>query len=118
MIRSDRGWGRPGTTVATTALALLAALSWAGGARAAEKPQLPEPHPDLPDTFKQLIPRGMIASVDEPQFVSAKEAKISDEAWVLGVEIDGVAKAYSLNLLNHHEVINDKIGERSFAAVW
>jgi len=34
------------------------------------------------------------------------------------VEIDGQARAYSLNLLNRHEVVNDQIGGKSFAAVW
>jgi hypothetical protein len=80
--------------------------------------ELPEPHPDMPSDFKQLIPRGVIASVDDPQFVSADEAEISDDAWVLGVVIDGQARAYSLNLLNHHEVVNDRIGDHPFAAVW
>lgn len=122
MKRLERPWGRPRSTLAgarvtAVALALIATLFVAGTARA-QRPALPEPHPDMPDTFKQIIPRGMIASVDEPVFVTAKEAEISDDAWIFGVEIDGIAKAYSLNLLNSHEVINDKIGERSFAAVW
>jgi hypothetical protein len=47
-----------------------------------------------------------------------RRAADSDDAWILGVEIDGEARAYSLNLLNSHEVVNDRIGERSFAAVW
>ncbi len=103
---------------ATAAFAFAATFVVVTTASAAQRGALPEPPPDMPKDFQQIIPRGMIASVDEPEFVTAKEAKISDEAWVLGVEIDGVAKAYSLNLLNHHEVINDKIGERAFAAVW
>jgi hypothetical protein len=37
---------------------------------------------------------------------------------VLGVEVEGVAKAYSLNLLNHHEVVNDRSGDTAYAAVW
>jgi hypothetical protein len=73
---------------------------------------------ELPDDFRQLLPRGRIASVDNPTFVPASEAEISDDAWVLGVEIDGEAKAYSLNLLNHHEIINDRFGETPVAAVW
>jgi len=73
---------------------------------------------ELPDDFRQLLPRGRIASVDNPTFVSASEAEISDDAWVLGVEIGGEAKAYSLNLLNHHEIINDRFGETPVAAVW
>ncbi len=77
-----------------------------------------EPPAGLPEEFQQLIPRGRITSIDEPVFVSAAEAEIPDDAWVLGVNISGVAKAYSLNLLNHHEVVNDASGETAFAAVW
>lgn len=54
----------------------------------------------------------------EPEFVSAGEAEIPDDAWVLGVEIDGEARAYGLDLLNRHEVVNDRVGEKDFAAVW
>lgn len=73
---------------------------------------------DLPKEFKQILPRGRIAAVTNPQFVTAKQANIADNSWVLGVEIDGQARAYSLNLLNSHEVVNDQIGETAFAAVW
>lgn len=72
----------------------------------------------LPAGVEQIIPRGQIAAVFEPQFVSATEAEIADDAWVLGVMIEGQAKAYSLNLLNRHEVVNDQSGETAFAAVW
>ena len=89
--------------------ALLATATAAGAAG---------PPADLPPEFQQIIPRGRIASVDAPEFVAAGEAEIPDDAWVLGVEIGGQAKAYSLNLLNHHEIVNDSIGEQSFAAVW
>jgi hypothetical protein len=72
----------------------------------------------LPEGVEQILERGKIAAIVDPQFVEADEAEIADEAWVLGVEIDGQARAYSLNLLNRHEVVNDQIGETSFAAVW
>lgn len=98
------------------ALALAAFLGLAAGA--CEAKSGPEIHPDLPPEFRQLLPRGRIASIDEPTFVSAKKADISDDAWILGVEIDGEARAYSLNLLNSHEVVNDEIGGTAFAAVW
>ena len=73
---------------------------------------------DLPSEFQQLIPRGHIASIDRPKFATAQEAEIPDDAWVLGVALGGQAKAYSLNLLNHHEIVNDSNGEHAFAAVW
>ncbi len=73
---------------------------------------------DLPKEFKQILPRGRIAAITQPQFVSTSEANIADDSWILGVVIDGQARAYSLNLLNSHEVVNDRIGNIAFAAVW
>ena len=72
----------------------------------------------LPDEFEQILPRGAIAAIKHPRFVPADQAEISDDSWVLGVVINGQARAYSLNLLNSHEVVNDQIGETAFAAVW
>lgn len=108
-------------TLATGAALVAAAGLFLGGALTparAQRGELPEPHPDLPPEFRQLLPRGGIPSVDEPRFVAAAEADIPDDAWVLGVEIGGEARAYSLNLLNHHEVVNDQVGDTAFAAVW
>ena len=90
-------------------------LAGALSASAAEESVPQEP---LPEGVEQLLPRGRIAAVFEPVFVSAKEAEIPDNAWVLGVDIDGQPKAYSLNLLNRHEVVNDESGGTKFAAVW
>jgi carotenoid cleavage dioxygenase-like enzyme len=73
---------------------------------------------DLPPGVEQIIPRGAIAAVLDPEFVPAAEADISADAWILGVALDGEARAYSLNLLNHHEVVNDRVGDLPIAAVW
>lgn len=72
----------------------------------------------LPPGVEQIVPRGRIAAVVDPQFVAAHEAELPGDSWVLGVVIDGQAKAYSLNLLNRHEVVNDHSGNTAFAAVW
>lgn len=85
-----------------------------GTGAAAEESEEDPPPPGV----EQLLPRGRIAAVLDPEFVSASEAKIPDDAWVLGVLIEGQPKAYSLNLLNQHEVVNDKSGDTAFAAVW
>jgi hypothetical protein len=73
---------------------------------------------ERPEGYRQILPRGRIAAVDAPSYVPASEADIHPGSWVLGVVIDGQPRAYSLNLLNAHEVVNDTIGETSFAAVW
>jgi len=71
-----------------------------------------------PEGVQQLLPRGGIPAVFEPEFVTADEAELPDSAWVLGVYLNGEARAYDLNLLNHHEVVNDVIGGRPVAPVW
>ena len=73
---------------------------------------------DMPEGYVQILERGGIPAIDDPVYVPAAEAQIRDEAWVLGVVIDGQARAYSLELLNSHEVVNDSIGDTDFAAVW
>ncbi|NKB88320.1 MAG: DUF3179 domain-containing protein [Acidobacteria bacterium] len=73
---------------------------------------------EQPEGFNQLLARGTIASVDAPTYVAAADAELPDDAWVLGAVIEGQALAYSVNLLNAHEVVNDKIGDTAFAAVW
>ena len=73
---------------------------------------------EVPEGFQQLLPRGGIPAIDNPQYVTADKARISDRAYVFGVVIEGQPVAYSLNLLNSHEVVNDTIGKTNFAAVW
>ena len=76
------------------------------------------PAKDVPEGFQQLLPRGGIPAIDNPQYVLADKASISDDAYVFGVVIEGQPVAYSLNLLNSHEIVNDTIGKTNFAAVW
>ncbi len=99
---------------AVLAVPLLALLPFA---QSTASPSV-EPTDRVPEGVQILLPRGGIPAVFEPRFVSAEEADISDDAWVLGVVINGEAHAYSLNLLNSHEVVNDMFGDVPVAAVW
>ncbi|MBD3328775.1 DUF3179 domain-containing protein [Candidatus Peregrinibacteria bacterium] len=58
-----------------------------------------------------------IPSIDDPKFVSAAEADeyLDDDDWVIGLERSGVVRAYPLNILNWHEIINDKVGDEPIA---
>ena len=50
-----------------------------------------------------------ITSIDTPHFVVAKKASfLSEDANVLGMEYKGLAKAYPINILNWHEIVNDQ----------
>jgi len=96
---------------------ILAGL-FAVGAMVAAAAPLTAQQQDMPEGYVQIMERGGIPAIDAPEYVPAAEAQIRDDAWVLGVVIDGQARAYSLELLNGHEVVNDSIGDTDFAAVW
>ena len=73
---------------------------------------------ELFDNFQLLLLRGQIPAIFEPKYVTADEADIDENSWVFGVVIEGQPRAYSLNILNHHEIVNDHVGESNFAVVW
>ncbi|MFK7920961.1 MAG: DUF3179 domain-containing protein [Bacteroidia bacterium] len=55
--------------------------------------------------------RDGIPSIDYPLFVPANKARYMMTAdRVLAIEINGVAKAYPVKILNYHEVVNDTVG--------
>ncbi len=68
----------------------------------------------------RLLPRGAIPAITEPRFVSAAEADafLAHDEPVLGLVIEGEARAYSLWQLDHHEVVNDRAGGKDFAVTW
>ena len=62
-----------------------------------------------------------ISAIDQPQFVSAKEAKafMHPNEPVLGLFDGKVAKAYSLWHLDRHEIVNDYLpGLGPVAVTW
>ena len=68
-----------------------------------------------------LLPPDAIPAIDNPIFFETTEE--ADEVYgegeyVLGVEIDGDARAYSVPLLSSHEIVNDTVGGRPIAVTW
>lgn len=58
-------------------------------------------------------PRDGIPSINEPQFVDADEAAawLADNEPVIALEIAGDARAYPLQILTWHEIVNDVVGD-------
>jgi hypothetical protein len=63
-------------------------------------------------------PRDGIPALSAPKFTPANEAGLGFDERVVGVEIDGVARAYPRRVLVWHEVVNDRIGERPFVLIY
>ena len=57
-------------------------------------------------------PKDGIPSIDNPVFATASESNfMSDSDTVIGLEIDGDARAYPLFILVWHEIVNDTVGD-------
>ena len=57
-------------------------------------------------------PKDGIPSIDNPVFAPVSESQfMSDSDTVIGLEINGDAKAYPLFILVWHEIVNDTVGE-------
>ncbi len=59
-----------------------------------------------------LLPRDAIRSIDAPRFVDADEAArwMRDSEQVLGLVIGDEVRAYPINMLSRHEIVNDVVG--------
>ena len=67
-----------------------------------------------------LLPRDAIPAIFEPEFLTAEEAdsEYDDNEFVIGVEIDGEARAYSVPYLSSREIVNDTVGGKPIAVTW
>lgn len=64
----------------------------------------------IEDILQGGPPRDGIPALTDPRVIAAEAAPWPDEARVIGVEIDGAARAYPLAILNWHELVNDSLG--------
>jgi hypothetical protein len=112
------------TLVLAFALIACASLAAAQAGADKDKPEIPTVGPRelviQGDPVRIILPVDGIASVDSPEFLSAAEADAvySDDEPILGVVVDGDARAYSLWHLDRHEIVNDVVGGQPLAATW
>ena len=61
-----------------------------------------------------------IPSIDNPRFVGPGKADQQMQSFetVLGVSINGDHRAYPLNMLSRHEIVNDTVGGVPVAVTW
>lgn len=74
-----------------------------------------------PDNFRFGLGMNRIKAINNPQFFHPGESGYPDSQatfMVLGVEIDGDARAYAVNILKSHEIVNDQFGENYVAVTY
>lgn len=54
-----------------------------------------------------------IPAIDKPVFITANKADfLLDDTPVLGLKFNGLSKAYPINILNWHEIVNDQFNDQ------
>jgi hypothetical protein len=72
----------------------------------------------MPSGYRQVLGRDVIRPVYDPTFVPAAEAGWDDDLLVIGVEVDGDARAYPVGFLNRREMVIDEIGGEPVLVTW
>ena len=67
---------------------------------------------------RQLLARDSIFPIYDPVFISPKEADLDPDELVMGLEINGDARAYPIGTLNRREMVNDVVGGVPILLTW
>ena len=60
-----------------------------------------------------------IPAIDQPHFIKPEQATfLKPGERILGIEINGISKAYPIKILNWHEIVNDRIGNIDYAITY
>ena len=72
------------------------------------------------EIFSGGVPRDGIPPIDDPKFVSVVEADgwLEEKEPVIALELNGDARAYPLQILTWHEIVNDTVGGIPVAATF
>lgn len=67
-----------------------------------------------------VLPRDAISAISDPKFVPTSTAAswMDDREQVIGLELGGQVKAYPINMLSRHEIVNDVVGGTPLAITW
>jgi hypothetical protein len=64
-------------------------------------------------------PKDGIPALLDPTSVSAQASDfMNPDDQIIGVVVDGQARAYPIKILNWHEVVNDSVGDRPFVVTF
>ncbi len=71
------------------------------------------------DEIQAILPQDAIPALISPSYVSAAAATdIRDTEEVIGLAINGDARAFPIATLSAHEIVDDVIGGRPLAVTW
>lgn len=73
---------------------------------------------ETPSGFRQVLPRDAILPVYNPAFTNAGASEWDDDTLVIGLTLDGEAKAYPVSFLSRREMVIDWIAGTPVLVSW
>jgi hypothetical protein len=74
---------------------------------------------DVPELYVNwLLPWDGIRPVYDPEFATAEEAPLDDEELIIGISLEGEAKAYPITVLRFREMVNDEMAGIPTLVTW
>jgi Protein of unknown function (DUF3179) len=71
------------------------------------------------DEIQSILPQDAIPALIRPAYLPASQASdINNQEEVIGVVVNGDARAYPLSTLSAHEIVDDDIGGQPLAVTW
>ena len=68
--------------------------------------------------FFPMLPRDAIRPIYHPEFVDAVDSPLQADELVMGVAIQGEAKAYPVSVLRFREMVDDELGGLPILVTW
>lgn len=72
----------------------------------------------LPERYRELLPRDAIRPIYRPTFVRAADVAWNAEALIIGVVLDGEARAYPVSYLTSREMVVDRLSGIPILVTW
>lgn len=104
---------------ATRTLSVILSLILLAGAASVLRAE-PLTEEDYDAKARQVVPRDRFPVLFDPPMKGVREADeaLEDDELVIGVFLGGKAKAYPVQVMGVHELVNDVCGEVPIAASW
>ena len=71
------------------------------------------------DEIQSILPQDAIPALIKPNYLTASQASdMNNQEEVIGVVINGDARAYPISTMSSHEIVDDDIGGQPIAVTW
>lgn len=64
------------------------------------------------------VPRDSIPPIYDPEVVESEKADLREDDLVMGVALDGEARAYPVSIMRFREMVNDRLGDQPILVSW